>query len=300
MTRALAQLGLLTALALHLMACGIFKKKDADVISGDDDDDTPVASSWSEDDWCGDMQDLSDLDAAYDGSNLRETLEEVSARRYPPALGFLDAQDDGDLNTWFGGSNGNFGQVMDRYEVAVHEGSHIWGFDQFSFTSYSYRVVDDSHIVETEYLDNFFRSEILDRHPDAASDFYANTYLTGNSGAQGFNTLLDEYNAYAHSLASRYCIRDQFAGSSTSARDGILTFMWYVETYLKIAREDHPDDYDEILADQGHVDLILDVWDRAEYWLEITDGDDSLGIDDDEIAELTYDPDNLAEIDRLR
>ena len=29
---------------------------------------------------------------------------------------------------------------------------------------------------------------------------------------------LDEYNAYAHSLASRHCIRDQFSGS-TSARD---------------------------------------------------------------------------------
>jgi len=306
--RPLVQVTFLSALALHLVACiGPFKKKDADEdeISGDDDDDdddddAPANGNWKETDWCGDMADLSDVADAYDPSKLRQTLVEVSELRYPPAVAFIDAQSDSNLNAWFMGSDGNFGQVMDRYEVAVHEGAHIWGFDHFSFSSYSYRIVDDDHIIETAYLDNFYRSEILDRHPDPGSDFYSDTYLTGGSGAQGFNTLLDEYNAYTHSLASRHCIRDQFGGGSTSARDGILTFMWYVETYLKIAREDHPDDYDDIVADNATVDVILDIWDRAEFWLEVTDGDDSLGIDDDEIAELTYDPDNLEEINRLR
>ena len=304
MIRSLTQVALLSSLTLQLVACiGPFKKKDTDedVVAGDDDDLPPInTGSWSEEDWCGDMADLSATAANYDGSNLRETLVEVSALRYPPAIGFIDAQTDGYLSTWYGGSPSNFQGVMDRYEVAVHEGSHIWGFESFSFDSYSYRVVDDDHIIDTTRLDNFFRSEILDRHPNPSDDFYADTYLTGSSGAQGFNTLLDEYNAYTHSLASRHCIRDQFGGGSTSARDGILTFMWYVETYLKIAREDHPDDYDDILADDDTIDVILDVWDRAEHWLAITENDDSLGIDDDRIAELTYDPANVSEIDRLR
>ena len=32
---------------------------------------------------------------------------------------------------------------------------------------------------------------------------------------------------------------------------------------------------------------------RAEFWLEVTEDEPSLGISDDQIAELTYDPDNL-------
>jgi hypothetical protein len=259
------------------------------------------SEGWTETEWCGDMADLSDLEAAYDPSQLRSTLVSISERRYPPAVGFIDAQDDGDLAIWFTGSDSTFDDVMSRYEVAVHEGSHIWGFGEFDFDSYSYRVVDDSHIIRTARLDNFDRSAILDRHPDPAGDFYSSTYLEGSSGAQGFNTLLDEYNAYAHSLATQYCTRDRLGnGASTSARDGILTFMFYVGTYLAIAREEHPGDYEAILADSGHSDVILDVWDRAQYLLDLTADHPELGISDDQIAELAFDPDNVAEIDALR
>jgi hypothetical protein len=256
--------------------------------------------SWSETDWCSSLGDLSAVEAGHGGTpDLRETLVALSEVRYPPAVGFIDAQDDSQLQTWFFRGSDTFEGVLDGYEIAVHEGCHIWGFGSFSFDEYSYRVVDDDRIITTKRLDNFFRSEILSRHPDPASDFYASTYLEGASGAQGFNTLLDEYNAYTHSLASKYCTRDTIAGS-TSARDGILTMMWYVELYLKIAREEHPADYEAILADPAHVELILAIWDRAEYWLVITEGHPELGIDDDRIAELTYAPENLDEIGRLR
>ena len=111
---------------------------------------------------------------------------------------------------------------------------------------------------------------------------------------------MDEYNAYTHSLASRYCTRDTLGGASTSARDGILTFMWYVETYLKIAREEHPGDYQAILDDPGHIELILTVWDRAEYWLAVTANEPSLGIDDAALEARVYEAANLEEIERLR
>jgi hypothetical protein len=142
---------------------------------------------------------------------------------------------------------------------------------------------------------------ILGIHANPAADFYADTYLTGDSGAQWFNSLLDEYNAYIHSLASKYCTRDALSqGMSTSARDGALTFMYYVELYLKLARTVHPDDYAEILADPNHLSPILTVWDRAEFWLAVTDATPSLGIDDDTISEWAYAPDNVSEIDALR
>ncbi len=282
---------------LVLVGC----KKGSDGSEGaDDTSDTGATgvAGWSEPDWCRDMADLSDLEASYSPTNLRATLIAISERRYPPAVGLIEAQTDAELARWFSGTAG-FSGVLSNYEVAVHEGAHIWGFDHFSFDSYSYRVVDDDLIIETAYLDNFDRSEILTRHPDPAGDFYANTYLTGQSGAQGFNTLLDEYNAYTHSLVSRYCTRDTIQGA-TSARDGILTFMWYVETYLKIAREEHGADYQAIVNDPAHVELILTVWDRAEHWLAITANEPSLGIGDDALETRVYEAANIDEIDRLR
>ncbi len=267
-------------------------------------DDTATASAtgepWSETLWCANLDDLGAVKAAHSAAGLRDTLVGISELRYPPAVGFIDAQSDSDLEIWFFGEWDDFDSVLDGYEVAVHEGSHIWGFEYFSFDDYRYRIVDDDRIIGTQYLDNFNRSEILTRHPDPAADFYASTYLEGQSGAQGFNTLLDEYNAYTHSLVSRYCTRDALGGSSISARDGILTMMWYVELYLAIAREEHPDDYAAILADPAHLEVILAVWDRAEFWLDITKDHPELGINDNQIEKLTYDETNLAEIERLR
>ena len=148
---------------------------------------------------------------------------------------------------------------------------------------------------------NYARSEILTRHVDPATDFYDEVYLAGFSGTQGFNNLLDEYNAYTHSLAAKYCTRDSLpSGSSTSARDGILTMMYYVELYLKGARLDHPADYAAIRADPEHARLILTIWARAEFYLTLTSTHPELGIHDDTIRTWTYDPDNVMEIDMLR
>ena len=40
-------------------------------------------------------------------------------------------------------------------------------------------------------------------------------------------------------------------GGKEDLRDGILTLMYYVELYLKLARTQHPDDYAEIIGDPG-------------------------------------------------
>ncbi len=282
------------ALFLLLAACG---KSGSEAEETDSPGATP--SGWAEPDWCADLADLSAIEASHDPSQLRATLIALSELRYPPALGFLEAQTDAELARWFFSGTETLDQVIDGYEVAVHEGSHIWGFGEFDFENYSYRVIDDTLILDTAYLDNFARSEILTRHPYADTDFYADTYLTDFSGTQGFNTVLDEFNAYGHSLASRYCTRDSIEGA-TSARDGLLTFMLYVELYLQTAREDHPDDYAEILDDPRHVEAIGAIWDRAEYLLDLTADSPELGIEDDFIEGFVRDPANLDEIERVR
>ena len=272
--------------------------------SGEADDSGPAGgggggeeAAWTE--ALCELEDLSDLEGSFSSLGLRGVSEAIADRRYPTGRVFIDALSDAELQTFLFGANDLDG-VLDYYEFAIHEGCHIWGFDYFTGSSYAYNIADDL-IIQTPYLDNFDRSDILDRHVDPGADFYADTYLTGSSGAQGFNTLLDEYNAYTHSLAISYCTRDQLAsGASTSARDGILTMMYYVETYLKIAREEHPEQYQEIIDDPAHVEVILTIWDRAEFWLEVTADEPGLGISDDVIETWTYDPDNYAEIEALR
>ena len=248
---------------------------------------------------CNDTADLSDLASGYTVGALRSTAEAIAMRRYPIGLVFIEEQGDEYLPGWFQDTT-TFGGVLDGFETAVHEGAHIWDFSNSPGGQHLYRVRDDLTIT-TAALDNYARSEILALHVDRDSDIYDEVYLEDFSGTQGFNNLLDEYNAYVHSLAARYCTRDSLGSTRRiSARDGILTMMYYVELYLKVARTNHPDDYAEIIGDPGHLEMILTVWDRAEFWLDITEGMTELGIRDETIRGWVYQADNLLEIEMLR
>lgn len=250
---------------------------------------------------CADpLPDLSALAAMYPASGLRSAVHDIAVSRYPIAVAFIDGQSDMQLMTWYSRGSSTFPEVLDGFETAAHEGAHIWDYSNSPGGMHAYRIREDLTIT-TRDLMNYARSEILMRHVDQAGDFYASTYLTGFSGSQGFNNLLDEYNAYTHSLAAKYCTRDSLPpGGSTSARDGLLTMMYYVELYLKGARLDHPDDYAEIMADPQHANLILTIWARAEFYLALTASHRELGINDATIRTWTYAPDNVAEIDMLR
>jgi hypothetical protein len=248
---------------------------------------------------CDDTASLADLAAAYTNTpaGLRAAVRSIAERRYPIGVAFVDVQSDMQLQTWFR-MRGTFADVLNNFEVAVHEGGHIWDLTMIR-ADWPYRLRDDL-VIRPRRLTNFNRSEILTLHANPDADSYDEVYLRGQSGAQGFNTLLDEYVQYTHSLASRFCTRDSLgAGRRISARDGILTLMYYVELYLKIARTQHPDDYAEIVGDPGHLELIRTVWQRAEFWLERSAPHASLGIRDAQIRAWTYAPENLMEITML-
>ena len=210
----------------------------------------------------------------------------------------IDPQSDAELAGWCG-KRDTFGGVIYCFEVAVHEGTHKWDLGMLGAT-WSYRVRDDL-VIRARRLRNFAISEILQLHADVAKDQFADLYLSGPTGTQGFNYLLEEYNAYVHTLATRYCTQDGIAdGVRVNGKDGILTFMYYLELYLRRARTAHPDDYAAIKADPEQVRLILTVWDRAELWLAKAADRYQLGIDDAVIRRWTYDPQNLAEIRMLK
>ncbi len=299
-------LSLVSAVGLTFAGCGSAVNNtagdsDAAVPAGDVQTASPdaVSPATYTEPLCDDTADLSDLAAAYENTpaGLRAAARGIAERRYPIGVAFIDVQNDMYLQSWFR-QRGTFADVLRGFEVAVHEGGHIWDITMAGAT-WPYRLREDL-VIRPRRLTNFNRSEILTLHADPDADSYDEVYLRGQSGAQGFNTLLDEYVAYTHSLASRYCTRDGLQpGIRISARDGILTLMYYVELYLKIARTQHADDYAEIIGDPAHVELIRTVWQRAEFWLERTASLPQLGLRDAQIRAWTYAPENVMEIEML-
>jgi hypothetical protein len=138
-------------------------------------------------------------------------------------------------------------------------------------------------------------------------DNYAPIYLDGDptdttfeGGDQGYNTVLEETTQYVNALATALAFQESYSGFDASERDGILTFFWYLERYLAMARTDYADAYALISQDTCWRQATLTVWDRGWFYLNATKDMSDLGIEDTEIEALVKDPDLLAEIDALR
>jgi hypothetical protein len=138
-------------------------------------------------------------------------------------------------------------------------------------------------------------------------DFYADIYLDGSSsdptfqsGDQGYNSVLEEATQYVNSLASALAFQEQYAGTKVSERDGILTFLWYIERYLAMARTDYPAAYKLLSEDSCWRQATLSVWDRGWFYLKATDGLSNLGMDDAKLETLVTDKVLTSEIDALR
>jgi hypothetical protein len=261
--------------------------------------------------------------------NVAAFVDEALSRRYPFGLELVRG---GRLETGFGDCSVVFAEpaesaadVYSAMEVIVHECGHIHD----GYLSAGDRNVYELH-ADLRYAcdrgdttsrggDTFARSRIASdafqalRPPCATSgrggcDPYADIYLDGNpddalfeSGDQGFNLLMEEAVQYVNSIATAWAFEDQQPRFvAVSARDGILTFLWYVERYLRLARTQYPSAYARITGDSCWRELTLSVWTRAQRYLELTRDEITLGIEDEDIEELVNDPVLLDEIERLR
>ena len=137
-------------------------------------------------------------------------------------------------------------------------------------------------------------------------DDYAAIYLDGDptdgkfdSGDQGYDSVLDEVTQYINSLATGYAFEDQYP-YMVSERDGILTFLWYLERYLHLARTAHPEVYALLADDACWRGVTLSLWGRAWLFLGLTEKSGKLGINDGELEDLVLEPDLVAEIEALR
>jgi len=84
--------------------------------------------------------------------------------------------------------------------------------------------------------------------------------------------VLEEATQYVNSLATALAFKDAFAGSKSSDRDGILTFLWYIERYHLMARTEIPSAYTLLSGDACWRQATLSVWDRAWFYLDATKG----------------------------
>jgi hypothetical protein len=267
--------------------------------------------------------------ASFDG-DIGAFVDAALARRYPFGLelvrgGRLSPVLD-DCSVFFGEPASSAADVYSSMEVIVHECGHLHDNNLSSGNTTAYDLHADLRFecergdTTSRGGDTFARSLIVNdsfqdsRPPCAAGsssggcDGYAPVYLDGDpedavfdGGDQGFNLLMEEAVQYVNSIATSWAFSDQKPQFvSVSARDGILTFLWYIERYLRMARTEFPSAYARITGDDCWRELTLSVWTRAERYLELTQSDGSLGIEDDEIELLVNEPVLLEEIERLR
>ena len=274
--------------------------------------------------------DIEAIKSAYSASNVEMFISDVLAERfsvgqyiYEEGVQATGNFPDTCLN-YFLGDTSSAGAVIGQLSTIVHECGHFldldlrdWGENVYVFTDELTITCEDGSIPDNGGGKTFSRSLINNDqyaalHPPCASfsdqgcDSYAAIYLDGDpndgafdSGDQGYGMLHEETLQYVNSLATSYAFEDQFS-YSTSARDGILTFLWYTMRYLRMARLEHPETYTLLSENSCWRDLILQTWGRAWLYLEMTSGSSTLGINDDFLMTLVMEPELLSEIQRLR
>lgn len=274
--------------------------------------------------------DISPFVSGYSAGNVYDFIDGVLGARY--ATGqylFVNGYNsqggfpDNCLN-YFLGDSSSASAVIGQLSTIVHECGHFldmstggWGENGYHFTPDLVYTCTDGRTPDNGGGRTFARSlinndEYAALHPPCANytdqgcDSYAAIYLNGDpnngtfeSGDQGYGMLHEETLQYINSLATSYAFTGEL-NYSTSARDGILTFLWYTMRYLRMARLEHPDAYALLTEDSCWRDMILTTWGRAWLYLELTSGNRALGINDAFLETLVMEPDLLEEIQRLR
>lgn len=293
---------------------------------------TTLPSDWTDPD-CLDGQyqeslpnlqaDISDLIAEYTSNDPASFIFAVLERRYP--MGKLLVEEGqtgpfGDCIEVFLRDRSSAQAVIQQLSTIVHECGHAADLKAGDFTSSVYLITPDLTLqcMGGDTLDRggrTFARSLINQDDYALDpcfsgpncDFYRDVYLDGDptnsnfeGGDQGYNTVLEETTQYINSIAIGYTFNQELRSvGSVSERDGILTFLWYITRYLKLARTEYPDAYTAIAEDACWREATLTLWGRAWLYLEATESMSNLGINDQNIKNR-LDEDLLGEIQRLR
>ena len=272
--------------------------------------------------------DISGLVDSYDSDNYREFIFAVLDARYPVGAylvnGAIENSGMGDCIEFFVRGTSSASEIFGQLSTFVHECGHFWDIAEGGFSDSTFIYTPDLWL-SCEQGDTTARGGVTfarsllngddysELRPPCSGggfgdgcDSYADIYLDGDpfdanfdGGDQGFNSVIEEATQYVNSIATGYAFSDQVRGS-VSERDGILTFLWWIERYLRLARLEYPDAHEALLDDACWREAILTVWGRGWMYLDATEGMGNLGIDDAAILDLVQDPELVGEIQRVR
>lgn len=240
---------------------------------------------------------LDDIEAAYSSGQWAQTLFDVLGRRWPAGRDLLvDEQDD----PYFGAftDTSSFASLMDGLMTEAHEGTHGWDYGNAGVDDFAYFLRGDLQFFPPK-LHGFDRAEIYGLVEPGPTDLYRDLYLVGQQGTYGFYELLDEMNCYINGMGAIGVV-GEYIPYGISGRDGAVAFMYYLELYLKLARTQHPDVYDQIASDPDYVEMIKIQWLRMHFlMIYAADLHPDIGLYDDEIEVLMYADENQSEIEML-
>jgi len=268
----------------------------------------------------------------FSSAKANDFLLEALERRYPLGKTIVEgglssslAKTQGNCIDRFLQDKSSAASVLRQAATVVHECGHFYDLGEASGNDAAYVIRSDLTFTckdgdTTSRGGKTFARSLIKQDAHYAKrkacasgtagegcDMYAPIYLDGNatdskfdSGDQGYNSVLEEAAQYVNSLAAALAFEDSYTGTKASERDGILTFLWYIERYLAMARADYPEAYALLSEDACWRQATLSVWDRGWFYLRATEGMSNLGIEDDAIEELVKDPELVGEIDALR
>jgi len=139
--------------------------------------------------------------------------------------------------------------------LSPHEGHGEWGSDG----SYSnlYLIGAPEEGVITHYKEGFSAYD---------PGFTASSNNNFDSGDQGYGMLFEETVQYSHSLAWMYYTHDPDNRASTSGKHGMLQWLWWNQRYLKLIREEYPDEHAFFV--EHWAEAFLTVWGQAWRYLD--------------------------------
>ena len=240
---------------------------------------------------------IEDIVAEFGGSEHRQQVLEAVTRVWPGGRAYLEQNID---HVTYGNftEEDSWSENVFEFSRLMHEMHHV------------YYGVNDGTVYLNEGLiyelgegsdaNGFPRGEIYDLIPDHfEAEGYVDIYFTGEQGQWKLNDLLDEWACYTAELPISAIYDKYTEKGKMSIRDGTAAFAHFVQLYLRVAKEDHPEYFEEMKNDPLVVGVIRDNWLRMHYYLEMADNYENAGIDDAIYRAELYKPENLVALEEL-
>lgn len=249
--------------------------------------------------------DVSDLKSRFGRANWMPTLQEMYKRRWPSGQKLAIAQANDKYWEQFV-QTGSFEAFAESMMVAIHEETHMWDLDgsRTKWDDHTAAWINASRQDTNVPLHGGFpRKEILPLITDKYSDSMDGIYLRDSQqGSYKLQGVLAEQNAGLMGLPAVTVVHEYIKGiGASNARDIAATNLRYLLLYLRVAKDKHPDYWNQIKNEPKLRQLALTQFLRTAYWLDKSAPyADKLGSPDaDRITASNYSAANIAIIEEF-